>query len=178
MKTPITLILIIAISFAISSCGTIAGAVTCGKRHFYLIDAPSDLEVSFGGEDQIITSELFASTSLANVTRDYYTAAVKIPYKNKGDLSLHSTDLGQSAKIEVEPKRLGAIFWGNLIFAPIVGHIIDGVTDNNKTANPRYIDVPAALAGKSKSEWRSQGKLKQHSKQKAKKNTTTTYSSF
>ncbi len=177
MKTLIYSLLSISSLALLSSCGTIAGALTKGVRPVFLIDAPEDLVVSFDGKSKDITLEVFASTSnsyhsnLSNTTTttnvNYLTSAVKLPYKNKGALQLNSA--GASTNVELKPKGQRAIWWGNFLFFPITGHILDAVTDNNKTLFPRYIDVPAAMAGKPVKEWRSQGKMKRMEKKSIKR---------
>lgn len=172
MKKFTVSILILATLFSITSCGTIAGAITKGKRPVYLIDAPKDLTVKVNGQEQDISSELFASHSDIGASRtvDFYTAAVNLPYKKKMNMQLSTS--GGAGSVDLKPKSQSAIFWANLIFAPIVGHIIDAVTKNNKTLGPRYIDVPAVLAGKPKSDWRSKSQLKKYAKKKGRQNMT------
>lgn len=67
------------------------------------------------------------------------------------------------------PKGNRGVFLGNLIFAPIVGHIIDAITDNNKSLQPRYIDVTSVLNHIPLEDWPSQKKLKRMEKRKIKK---------
>lgn len=170
-------IFVIAIlgSSTLSSCGTIAGAITGGKRPSFLVNAPKDVQVKLNGETLDISSELFASSSFGNVTRDYYAAAVKMPYKKPVTIDLSSASLGKSATLDLKPKSSGAIFWGNIFLMPIAGHIIDAVTHNNKMLQPKYIDVEKALNNVPVKDWPSQGKLKHLSKKAAKKNTTVTF---
>lgn len=160
---------------SLNSCGTIAGAITGGKRPCFLVNAPKDVEVKLDGETLDISSELFASTSFGNVTSDYYAAAVKMPYKKPVTIYISSPSLGKSASLDLKPKGSGAIFWGNVFLAAGVGHIIDAVTHNNKMLQPKYIDVASALNNIPVKDWSSQGKLKRSSKKAAKKNTTKTY---
>ncbi len=176
MKKLVGSICILAIVIFFASCGTIAGALSKGKRPVFLIDVPKDLVVKVNGKELDIELEAFASGGVGNVTNTYYAPAIQMPYKHPATIQLSSAAMGKSGTLDLKPKNQSAIFWGNVIIAPIVGHIIDAVTKNNKTLTPRYIDVPAALAGKPKSEWRSKGKLKRLSKHKGRKNKTVTYS--
>lgn len=169
------LLLVAAIGLtSLNSCGTIAGAITGGKRPSFLVNAPKDVTVKLNGETLDITSELFASNVAGNATRDYYAAAVKMPYKKALTIQLSSASAGKSTTLDLKPKGISAIFWGNILIAPIVGHIIDGVTNNNKMLQPKYIDVQSALNNIPVKDWPSQGKLKRISKSAAKKNTTKT----
>ena len=165
MKTLIYSILSISSLVLLSSCGTIGGLLSKGERPVFLIEAPQDMTVNFEGQSKDISSEAFASTGFNNTTITYYTSAVNLPYKHKGTLKLSSST--GSSSIELKPKGQRAIWWGNFILFPIWGHIIDATTKNNKTLFPRYIDVPAALAGKPVKEWRSAGQLKRLSKKQA-----------
>jgi hypothetical protein len=158
------------ISSMVSSCGTFGNMLTKGKRPSFIVNAPSDVVIKIDGKVVALESELFASTEYFNSkgSMNYYTAAVNIPYKKPVTLEISSSSMGKTAMLSLTPKRQGAIFWGNLIFFPIVGHIIDGVTDNNKILNPRYIDVTSALNNIPLKDWPSQGKLKRQEKAKAK----------
>lgn len=172
-KRPLQLFLLLGMassSLLMSSCGTIAGAITGGKRPSFLINAPQDVTVKLNGEALAINSELFASNNVGKVSRDYYTAAVKMPYKNPVSIVISSTSTGKTATLDLKPKNSSAIFWGNIFIAPIVGHIIDGVTRNNKMLQPKYIDVESALNNVPLKDWPSQGKLKRIAKSGAKKN--------
>lgn len=160
-KSTLQLSLFMALAMALSSCGTIAGLITKQKRPVFLMMAPSDIRVEVNGVRQDITSDAFAGGS--NVT--YYVSSVRLPYKE--DLTMVISSGGRSASIDLKSKRFGYIFWGNMFSFPIVGHIVDAVTDNNKTLKPRYIDCERALEGKPVSEWRSQGKLKRMGKRSA-----------
>lgn len=160
----------IAITF--SSCGTVSNAITGGKRPSFIVNAPKDVVLKLNGQELPIEKELFASSSNigATATRNFYTAAVNIPYKKPITLEISSPSSGKTATINLKPKRQSAIFWGNLIFFPLVGHIIDGVTNNNKVLTPRYIDVSSVLNNVAFKDWPSQGKLKRMEKSKAKRN--------
>lgn len=153
--------LMMAVVF-MSSCGTISGLVTKGKRPVFLMMAPSDIRVTVNGESQDITKDAFATTESAT----YYVSSVRLPYKE--NLTMVISSGGKSASIDLKSKTFGAVFVGNFFSFPIVGHILDGVTKNSKTLKPRYIDCERALEGKPMSEWRSQGKLKRMGKRAAK----------
>jgi hypothetical protein len=178
----LTLSIVALIAVTFSSCGTISNAVTGGKRPSFIVNAPKDVVLKLDGKELDIKSELFASTSgqissatssskiQTIATRNFYTSAVNIPYKKPVTLEISSASTGKTATIKLKPKRQSAIFWCNLIFCPIVGHIIDGVTNNNKILTPRYIDVASVLDNVAIKDWPSQGKLKRLEKSKAKRN--------
>lgn len=168
------LIGLLSIIIFTSGCGTIAGTITKGKRPVFLIDVPKDAVVNVDGKKLDMEMEAFASGGVGNVTNTYYAPSVKLPYKHNTTIEISS--MGRTGIVDLKPTNQSAIFWGNLLFAPIVGHIIDGVTKNNKTLGPRYVDVAAVLAGKKPSEWRSKSKLKKMSKQQGRKNKTVSYS--
>lgn len=161
-----TLVLLASVAL-FSSCGSISGLLTKHKRPVYLMMSPGDLVVKIDGVKQEIESDIFATYSLNGLTINYYTSSIRLPYKDKVKMEISSQ--GKSAIFELKPKNSGAIFWGNFISFPIVGHIVDGVTKNNKTLKPRYIDVESALAGKPSKDWRGKGKLKRLEKKSIKK---------
>lgn len=158
----------------LSSCGTVGSALSGGKRPSFLVNAPKDVVVKLNGEKLDISSELFATGGIGNVDKSYYTAAVNIPFKNPVSIQVSSASEGKSSTLDLKPKGSTAIFFGNLIFAPIVGHLIDAVTKNNKILEPKYIDVASVLNNVPLKDWPSQGKLKRLSKKDASKNTTKT----
>lgn len=151
----------------IQSCGTIGGAITGGKRPTFIVNAPSDVVVKLNGEVQDITSELHASNVAGSRSVDYYTSAIKIPYKHPVTLEISSERLKKSGSVDLKPKGSGAIFVGNLLIFPVIGHIIDGVTKNNKTLRPKYIDVTSVLNNVAQKDWPSQSRLKANEKRKA-----------
>jgi hypothetical protein len=157
--------------FALSSCGTIASALTKGKRPSFIVNTPKDIVVKLDGKPLDIELELFASDEYVGTgsSLNYYTSAVKLPYKKKITLEFSSASLGKTGTLELNPKASGAIFWGNVIIAPIVGHIIDKVTKNSKVLKPKYIDVMKVLNNVPMKDWPSQGKLKRQQKRKIKK---------
>ena len=176
MKRLLSSVIIIATALSLTSCGTIAGALTKGKRPAFILNAPSDIVIKKDGEVLDISLELFASKEFIGAKNvgdvesiNYYTAAVKLPYKKATVLEFSSASLGKKATLEMKPKRWSGIFWGNLLFAPIVGHIVDGTTNNNKVLEPRYIDVASVLNNIPLENWESQSKLKRLEKRKIKK---------
>lgn len=167
LKTFILLSLGASSLLALSSCGSIFGAITKGERPAYIVNSPQNVVVKQNGEALDISSELFASTGFNGTTIDYYTAAIKLPYKKPVTLEFKSGN--RTGTIDMKPKGTRYIFWLNLITFPIVGHIIDGVTDNNKSLQPRYIDVESVLNHIPQKDWPSQKKLKRLEKRKIKK---------
>lgn len=167
IKTFVVLSLAASGLLTMSSCGSIAGAITKGKRPSYIVNSPQDVSIKQNGEALDITSELFASTGFNGTTIDYYTAAIKLPYKKP--LTLEFKSGNRTGTVDLKPKGNRGIFWLNLIFAPIVGHIIDGVTHNNKSLQPRYIDVESVLNHVPLKDWPNQKKLKRIEKRKIKK---------
>ncbi|MEP6675622.1 MAG: hypothetical protein ABJA78_10715 [Ferruginibacter sp.] len=158
--------------FAFSSCGTIFSAFQKGKRPAYLVDCPKDVVVKLDGKELPINLEVFASKEFIGSTAsvNYYTSAIKLPYKKPIKLEFYSAAMGKTATLEMKPGRYKGIFFLNLITFPIVGHIVDAVTHNNKIQKPGYIDVMNVLNNVPMKDWPSQKKLKQMEKKKAKKN--------
>ncbi|MDB5013275.1 MAG: hypothetical protein JWQ25_1477 [Daejeonella sp.] len=152
--------------FGLSSCGTVANLVTGGKRPSFIVNSPADVVIKLDGTPLDLSSELFTSSVNigATATTNFSTAAVNLPYKKAITLEISSPSTGRTGTLELKPKGSGPIFWGNLIFAPIVGHIIDGVTGNNKTLRPKYIDVTSVLNKVPFKDWPSQGQLKRREK--------------
>lgn len=66
---------------SLNSCGTIAGAITKGKRPAFIVNAQQDVVVKQDGKALDIDLELFASTEGYNQSTNYYTSAVNLPYK-------------------------------------------------------------------------------------------------
>ncbi|TKB96940.1 hypothetical protein [Pedobacter cryophilus] len=157
-----------------SSCGTIGAALSKGERPSFIVNAPKDVVVKLDGKEIDISSEIFAAGGVGNVTNTFYSSAVNVPFKKPITLEISSASTGKTAMVDLKPKNGSVYFWGNLIFAPIVGHVIDGVTDNNKELTPRYIDVASALNNVPFDQWPNQGKLKRIQKSKAKQNVTKT----
>lgn len=151
----------------LNSCGSVAGALTKGKRPSYIVNSPADVVIKQNGKELDVALELFAITEGYGQTLNFYTSAIKLPYKDAVTLQISSG--GKTGSVELKPKGNRSIFWGNLIFAPIVGHIIDGVTKNNKSLQPRYIDVESVLNNVPLKDWPRQKKLKRLEKRKIKK---------
>jgi hypothetical protein len=157
--------------FVFSSCGTIAGAISKGKRPAFLLNAPSDIVIKKDGQVLDIALELFTSTESIGSTAstNFYTAGIKLPYKKAAVLEFSSASLGKTATFEMKPRRYKGIFFLNLITFPVVGHIIDGVTHGNKVLGPQYIDVANVLNNVPVKDWQSQKKLKRMEKRRIKK---------
>lgn len=159
MRKNLNILLLIAVVTGLSSCGSVISLFEKGQgRPVRLMQAPGDLEVYVAGEKKVVTSEVFASYD--NITR--YTAGVKLPYKK--DLTIELRSQGKSVMVDMKAKGARPYFWLNLFFCPIVGHIIDKSTKNNKMLFPNYVDVEYALQGKPQKEWRGKGKLKRMEK--------------
>jgi len=152
---------------AMSSCGSITGAITKGKRPSFIVNSPKDVTITKDGKELDVALELFAVTEGYGQSLNFYTSAIKLPYKEATTLEI--TSGGRTGTVELKPKGTRSIFWLNLIFAPIVGHIIDGVTKNNKSLQPRYIDVESVLNHVPVQDWPRQKKLKRIEKRKIKK---------
>lgn len=149
-----------------ASCGTIVGS----KAQVALVDAPRNLEVTANGQKVDIKMEETVSTmkiSNSGDTRTSYSSPViKVPKKNSQTLVLSAGS--KSGTVETKPKANGAVIVSDIFLFGGVGLVIDLVTGNHKKQTPKFIDVPAVLAGKPMSEWRSQSKLKKAIKQRAK----------
>jgi hypothetical protein len=165
MKKNVIILLVVVSTLFLNSCGTILGAITHQKRPVWFYLAPNDLEVKANDKPVNITMSAYKTNktnigNTATLQTSYYTQTVKLPYKEHITLQISSASQGKKATIELKPKRSGGIFFLNIITFPIVGHIIDGITKNNRVLSPRDIDVPMALDGKSPKQWRKSGKLK------------------
>lgn len=157
-KTILHLTAIISVTMSITSCGTIVGS----KAQVALVDAPSNLQVTANGERvQIKMEETVSTMKISNSgdTRTSYSSPViKVPKKKAQTIVL--TSGSNSGTIETKPKANGAVIVSDIFLFGGVGLIVDFITGNHKKQTPKYIDVPAVLAGKPQSEWRSQSKLK------------------
>jgi len=167
IKTFVVLSLAASGLLTMSSCGSIAGAITKGKRPSFIVNSPKDVTITKDGKELDVALELFAVTEGYGQSLNFYTSAIKLPYKEAATLEITSGN--RTGTVDLKPKGNRAIFWGNLIFAPIVGHIIDGVTHNNKSLQPRYIDVESVLNHVPLKDWPNQKKLKRIEKRKIKK---------
>lgn len=164
------LILLAAAAFfmaSLNSCGTILNAKKKGKTEVFLIGAPSDLSVSSNGQHLSIESDIFAANGKEHGATAFYTSCVRLPRKKKATLTLSSG--GKTAQVVVRPKVWGKIVVVDALLTAGIGWWIDIPTGNILTLKPRLIDVPAALAGKPRSKWRSQGKLKRQQKREIKR---------
>jgi hypothetical protein len=150
----------------LTSCGTIMGKMS----KVALVDAPRNLEAKADGERLDIKNDLTVSTlsvgTNGDTYRDYYSPTVKLNKHKTVTLDLSSGN--KTGTAELKPKFSGAYFLGNMFVTGLVlGTAIDVATHNHRK-HIRYVDVPAVLAGKSQSEWRSKGQLKRAIKRKAK----------
>lgn len=154
----------------LNSCGTIANISKKGKTEVFMIGGPEDLQVSSGGKRLEIESEVFAASSSigGDATTTYYTAAVNLPRKKKASLELYSPSMNKRATVALKPKVWGKIVFLDVVFGGI-GLFVDIPTGNIRTLKPRMVDVQAALAGKPRSQWKSQGKMKRMTKRKIKR---------
>lgn len=151
---------------SLASCGTISGRLS----KVALVDCPRDLVAKADGERLDISSDLTISNLSPGMNRDtytdYYSPVVKLD-KHK-TVSLELSSGSSSGSVEMKPKFSGPYFWGNLFITGLTGMIIDVATGNHRQ-HRRFVDVPAVLAGKPISEWRSKSKLKKAIKRSARK---------
>ncbi len=155
------------LALSLNSCGTILNAKKKGKTEVFLIDAPAGLSVSSNGENLSIESDIFAATGKEHGAIEYHTNCVRLPRKKKATITLSAG--GKTATVALKPKVWGKIVVVDALLTAGIGWWVDIPTGNILTLKPRLIDVPAALAGKPKSQWRSQGKLKRQEKRRIKK---------
>jgi hypothetical protein len=158
-------------SIALTGCfGTLNNALMHGKSAVSLLRSPEDIEVTANGTKQDITSEVFAASSNigATVTTTYFTSAVRLPAKHKMTIELYSPSLNKRATVELKPRARRNLIWLDIIFGAGSGLLVDIPTGNLKMLTPRLLDVESALAGKPRSQWLSQGKLKRMAKRTAK----------
>ena len=135
-----------------------------------LVDAPKGLQVYANGEAVDIKWEETVSTmkigSKGDTRTSYSSPVVKLNKKDKVTLKLVSGS--SSEELQLKRKGHSGYFWGNFFFTGLTGFVVDGVTGNGKAQHPNYIDVPALLAGKPISEWRSKSQLKKAIKKSGK----------
>jgi hypothetical protein len=93
----------------------------------------------------------------------YSSPVIKLPRKSAQTIELISGS--KKGTFETKPKVDGNLVLLNMFTG--IGLIIDIATGNIKKQSPKFIDVPAVLAGKPQSEWRSQSKLKKAIKKSA-----------
>ena len=174
MKKLKNLAFLLTASATMSSCATIFSAF--GKKtEVSLLQTPGDLQTKIEGTQVEMQSVYVANRGIGDGAISYYTSGIEFPDKRKNySLELYSPSTGQRAIVDMKSKKYKGYFWLNLITFPIVGHIIDGATKNNRRTEPRYVDVEYALAGKPQKEWRSKSKLKSISVKQLKKTTKVT----
>ncbi len=159
------LVLILTISATLVSCGTISGKMS----KVTLVDAPKNLVAKADGETVDIKSEMTLSQMSIDNSRvtEYYAPVVKLNKRKKISLELSSG--GTNGTAELTPKFSGAYFLGNMFTSGIIlGTAIDMATASHRK-HVRFVDVPAVLAGKPKSEWRGKHQLKRAIKKSAKR---------
>ena len=165
-KSVVSLAVITAMCTLFSSCGTIMGKMS----KVALVGAPRDLVAKADGEKIDIKSDLSVSTLSVGTTgdtyTDYYSPIVKLNKHKTVTLELSSGSRSGSAALT--PKFSGNYFFGNMFITGLVlGTAIDMATGNHRQ-HIRFVDVPAVLAGKPRSEWRSKHQLKRAIKRSAK----------
>lgn len=162
-KISLPLIALAAVSFMLTSCGTIAGS----KAQIALVEAPRGVSVKANGETVDIKYEETVSTmkvgSNGDTRNSYSSPVIKVP-RNKAQ-TIEISAGSQKGTVVTKPKVDGNIVILDLFTG--FGLFVDIATGNLKKQNPRFIDVPAVLAGKPQSEWRSQRKLKKAIKKSA-----------
>lgn len=166
-KSIFNLLLLSVIVYSVSSCGTIMGKM----NKVTLVDAPSNLTAKADGETVDIKTDLSVSTlkvgTNADTYTDYYAPTIKLNKHKTVDLQL---SFGSSnGTVNLSPKFSGGYFLGNMFFFGLItGTIVDVATGNHRK-HIRFVDVPAVLAGKPQSEWRSKSQLKKAIKKSARK---------
>ncbi len=166
-KVIMNLVVFTAASLVFISCGTIMGKMS----KVALVDAPRNLEAKADGENLEITKDLTVSNLKVGMNNDtyydYFSPVVKLN-KHK-TVSLELSSGGSKGTVDLSPKFSGAYFFGNLFVTGLVlGTVVDVATKNHRQ-HMRYVDVPAILAGKPVSEWRSKHQLKKAIKKSARK---------
>jgi hypothetical protein len=156
------------ISVLFISCGTISGKMS----KVALVDAPRNIQAKANGErvdvEQAQTVSTLKVGSSGDTYTNYYSPVVKLSKKEKVTLELSSGS--NNGSVDLTPKFSGSYLVGNMFVTGLVlGTAIDVATGNHKK-HIRFVDVPAVLAGKPQSEWRSKGKLKKAIKKSAKYN--------
>lgn len=157
---------IIAVLFVtVTSCGTITGRLS----KVALVDAPRNLSASADGESVEIKRDLTVSNlkvgTNGDTYNDYYSPVVKLDKHKTVTLQLSSGS--SSGSVDLKPKFSGNYLLGNMFLTGLTGTIIDVATGNHRQ-HVRFVDVPAVLAGKPMSEWRSKHQLKKAIKRSAK----------
>lgn len=165
-KTFLNLIALFAAGIIFNSCGTIMGKMS----KVNLVGAPSNLHAKADGEDLKIQNDLALSRLKEGMNSstyiDYYTPTVKLNKHKPVILELSSGN--SEGSVELKPKFSGTYLLGNIFVTGVVlGTAVDVATGNHKK-HVRFVDVPAVLAGKPQSEWRSKHQLKRAIKKGAK----------
>lgn len=149
----------------LSSCGTITGRLS----KVALVDAPHNLSATADGERVEISRDLTVSNlkvgSNGDTYNDYYSPIVKLDKHKTVTLQLSSS--GSSGSVDLKPKFSGNYLLGNMFLTGLTGTVVDVATGNHRQ-HIRFVDVPAVLAGKPMSEWRSKHQLKKAIKRSAK----------
>lgn len=166
-KTIFQLVVVSLLSVTMVSCGTIMGKMS----KVALVDAPKDLQAKADGQRLEIKSDLTVSNLKVGMNgdtyNDYYSPVIKLNKRKTVALELSSGST--KGNVDLKPKFSGTYFLGNMfVTGLILGTAVDIATSNHRK-HIRYIDVPAVLAGKPQSEWRSKSKLKKAIKKSAKK---------
>ena len=166
MKQITTLFGIIATMFVLlTSCGTITGRLS----KVALVDAPRNLSATADGERVEISTDLTVSNLKVGTNRDtyydYYSPIVKLDKHKTVTLKLSSS--GSSGSVDLKSKFSGNYLLGNMFLTGLTGTLVDVATGNHRQ-HIRFVDVPAVLAGKPMSEWRSKNQLKKAIKRSAK----------
>lgn len=165
-KNLFTVVTALCAMLLMNSCGTIVNALNKGNSTVSLLQAPSDLEVKLNGKKIKITSEVFAATATSTTTTQYYTAAIKLPNKERATVELYSPSEGKRSTVNLRPTTSGTIIVADLFVGFGVGLVLDLVTGNHKKLSPRLIDVRNSLDNK---KWIKHGKLKRIEKRSIKR---------
>lgn len=164
-KTIQNLFALTTLACMITSCGTIVGP----KAQVALVDAPSGISVKANGERVDVNYEETVSSMKVGMNSDtrtsYSSPVIKVPKKTAQTIELSAG--GKNGSFDTKPKGDGSVILADIFLFGGIGLIVDLVTGNIKKQTPKFIDVPAVLAGKPQSEWRSQSQLKKAIKKSA-----------
>lgn len=152
-KNIIFLFASVVILFTVQSCGTISSSISDwpkGMRPVYLHNCPNDAVVKCNGINIPIEESEYVRWK--DVTK-IKMPTIFLPYKLDTSITISSASLGKSETISLKSKLWGFSTTINCCTFPIMSHIIDYATKNDRVLKPRVIDVTAFLNGKSKSEW-------------------------
>lgn len=152
-KNIISVFAAVVILFTIQGCGTISSSISDwpkGTRPVYLHNCPSDAVVTCNGVNiPIGVAEWIRWKDITKVIMP----AVYLPYKVNADIVISSASMGKSDSLHLKCKLWGFSTTVNCCTFPVMSHIIDYATKNDRVLKPRVIDVTAFLNGKPKSEW-------------------------